>query len=113
MAYLSAIVALVVFAFQHSLGWELLFVWIIPGFMTHTFLSFTLDFLTHYPHNEKERYRQTRLISGPGLKVLLLGQDMHIVHHLYPSIPFYRYGAVYKEIKSTLEKNNYRSAKLY
>lgn len=32
--------------------------------------------------------------DGVDLTLALLWQNYHIVHHLYPSIPFYRYGVV-------------------
>ncbi|MFM8265706.1 MAG: fatty acid desaturase [Acidimicrobiia bacterium] len=35
----------------------------------------------------------------------MLGQDHHLIHHLYPRVPFYRYRALYHEIRPSLEQN--------
>ena len=113
VAYLSTVALLVVLAFHHGVGFELLGVWVIPGLFTHGLLSFTLDFLPHWPHEDRTRYGQTRIIKGAGLKYLLLGQDMHVVHHLFPSVPFYRYHALGRDIQHVLNEQNVRVEKLY
>ena len=38
----------------------------------------------------------------PGLTTLLLGQNYHLIHHLYPAVPFFRYGACFREIRADL-----------
>ncbi len=113
VAYLSTVAALVTVAFHLQLGWELLFVWVIPGLFTHGLLAFSLDFLPHWPHENRARFGQTRIIQGFGLKYLILGQDMHVVHHLYPRVPFYRYHAKGRDIAETLEEKNIKVVKLY
>jgi fatty acid desaturase len=36
---------------------------------------------------------------------MLLGQDHHLIHHLYPRVPFYNYRKLYKEISASLVEN--------
>jgi hypothetical protein len=36
---------------------------------------------------------------------LLLQQDRHPIHHLYPQIPWYRYRAAFRELRPTLVAN--------
>ena len=39
---------------------------------------------------------------------MLLGQDHHLIHHLYPRVPFYNYRRLYRDIKVSLEDNGAR-----
>ncbi|MEC8050194.1 MAG: fatty acid desaturase [Myxococcota bacterium] len=91
-----------------GVGEALLLAWILPGFLTHCSLSWTLDYLPHWPHKERARYGQTRVLEGKGLGILLLGQNLHVVHHLYPHVPFYRYRPVFEAIKPKLESEDIR-----
>lgn len=77
--------------------------WILPAFLAQGFLAFVFDWLPHHPHENRERYRDTRVILLPGLGFLLLGQSHHLVHHLYPRLPFYRYARCFAELRDHLE----------
>jgi fatty acid desaturase len=33
---------------------------------------------------------------------MLLGQDHHLIHHLYPRVPFYNYRKLFREISDSL-----------
>jgi len=33
----------------------------------------------------------------------LLGQNLHLVHHLFPRVPFYRYRAVFEAARARIE----------
>ena len=66
---------------------------------------FTLGWAFDYlPHNEltatpeEDRFRTTRNRIGLErlLSPLLLYQNYHLVHHLHPVVPFYRYIAVWR-----------------
>ena len=48
---------------------------------------------------KRKRGQETRLIDIPALTVPMLGQNHHLVHHLYPRVPFYRYAALLEEIR--------------
>ncbi|NNF34354.1 MAG: hypothetical protein HKN68_09610 [Saprospiraceae bacterium] len=88
------------------LGWSLvLMVWVIPAVIAQAFLALTFDWLPHHPHKEKARYKNTRIHDIPGLSFLFLGQNYHLIHHLYPRIPFYNYKKTYAEIKEELVEN--------
>lgn len=110
--YLSVVAAAVAYGFHSGWGWEILLGWVAPGFITHGLLSWTLDFLPHFPHEDRTRYGQTRVLRGPGLRVLLLGQDLHIIHHMFPMVPFYRYKNVFEEIEPALREHNIRETAL-
>ncbi|MGK0388383.1 MAG: fatty acid desaturase [Maribacter sp.] len=85
------------------IGWNLVFqFWILPAIIAQTLLAITFDWLPHHPHQEKSRYLNSRIFDIPGLSILLLGQNYHLIHHLYPRIPFYDYKETFSSIKDDL-----------
>ncbi len=62
-----------------------------------------LRWLPHFPFGRTDRFGATRITLFPGSTWLLLQQDRHMIHHLYPSIPWYRYGAAHRELRPLLE----------
>ncbi|MEX2252726.1 MAG: fatty acid desaturase [Thermoleophilaceae bacterium] len=88
----GAIAALIVAGY---LG-EVLLYFILPTRLNVLFLGFAFDFLPHHGlplTPEEDRYKTTR--NRVGLEwlasPLMLYQNYHLVHHLHPLIPFYRY----------------------
>lgn len=80
---------------------EMLLLWILPARISIFLLGFAFDFLPHYPHGVAERDNPWRATSNRVgmewlLTPLLLYQNYHLVHHLYPRIPFYRYIRVWR-----------------
>ncbi len=87
--------ALVAFAVAAGLGALLLLI-VLPTRINVAFLGLAFDWLPHHGlrHTpEQDRYKTTR--NRIGLEWLmtpvLLYQNYHLVHHLHPLIPFYRY----------------------
>ena len=76
--------------------------WVGPAILATTVLAFVFDWLPHQPHRERSRYGNSRILLFPGLGVLLTNQNLHLVHHLYPRIPFYRYGTFFREARPAL-----------
>ena len=88
-----------------GIGWGLILkLWILPAVIAQAFLALTFDWLPHHPHEEKSRYKNTRIVDIPGLSILFLGQNYHLVHHLYPRVPFYHYKDVYFNMKDEFIK---------
>lgn len=85
-----------------GLAAEALALWVLPGVLASGALAFLFDWLPHHPHSTRGRGADTRLILIPGLAVPMLNQDLHLVHHLYPRVPFYRYRALYRDIEGEL-----------
>lgn len=74
---------------------ELLMLWIIPQRISLFFMSGIFVYLPHIPNevSEKENvYRSTSNRVGMEwlLSPLMMYQNYHLVHHLYPAVPFYR-----------------------
>jgi beta-carotene hydroxylase len=88
-----------------GLGDTVLWVWLVPARVAIGFLAFAFDYLPHVPHRitaGEDRYRATRVIVGPGLTTLMLFQNYHLIHHLYPGVPFYRYRRVFDAVRHEL-----------
>lgn len=81
----------------------LLDLWILPAAVAQGLLALVFDWLPHHPHASRERYRDTRVILFPGLETALLGQNLHLVHHLYPRLPFYLYSRCFSQVRPLLE----------
>lgn len=70
------------------------FCWILPARIAIALVAFSFSYLPHAPHtitSKEDRYRATRILLAPGLRFLLLNQNYHLIHHLFPAVPFYRY----------------------
>ena len=72
--------------------------WVIPARLTFLYLGVFFAWLPHYPYEHTDRFRNTRITLFPASTWLLLQQDRHLIHHLYPSIPWYRYRAAHQEL---------------
>jgi len=100
LIFIYALVAFWIF----QMGWVYpIMLWLLPALLASTFLAFAFDWLPHHPHGVQQRYLDTRIILFPGLSFLLLSQNMHLIHHLYPNIPFYKYGAAFRKMRKDLE----------
>ena len=78
-------------------GWftYYLLLFFIPTRIAKLIIVLAFDFLPHHPHNVTARedpYRATSNRVGLewALTPLFLYQNYHLVHHLYPAVPFYR-----------------------
>lgn len=83
---------------------HVLLLWIIPTLIAAGFLSAWFQWAPHHPHNERGRYTDTRTVLWPGGTILLLGQNTHIIHHMFPRVPFYRYGRIFRQLRHELEE---------
>ena len=70
----------------HFLGYLLNF-WFIPAFVVGIALGLFFDYLPHRPFAERDRWKNARVYPNPVLNILIMGQNYHLIHHLWPSIP--------------------------
>jgi fatty acid desaturase len=84
----------------HVLDW--LFLLFIPNRIAALILQVCFSWLPHYPFDRTERYLNTRISHWPGGTVLLLQQNLHLMHHLWPSVPFYNYARLHRRLRPTL-----------
>ena len=89
-----------------GLGTEAVLLWLVPAWLASALLAYLFDYLPHQPHNDRGRWTNARIFLGGRLLTLLMaGQNYHLIHHLKPRVPFYRYGAVYRQLRPELERH--------
>lgn len=87
----------------HFLGYILNF-WFIPAFLVGIALGLFFDYLPHRPFVERNRWKNARVYPGKVLNILIMGQNYHLIHHLWPSIPWYNYQPAYYLMKPLLDE---------
>ena len=85
-------------------GWagEMLLYWFLPAQLAVAALAFLFDYWPHRPHAERGRLRDTAAIAPRPLDPLFLAQNLHLVHHLIPTIPWYRYRPAFAALEPGL-----------
>jgi len=99
VATLVGLVASAVVLVASGHGREVVLGWLVPARLAIGILAFAFDYLPHRPHvitAKQDRFAATSAFEGPAKYVATLGQSLHRVHHLYPGVPFYRYGVVWR-----------------
>lgn len=84
----------------HFADW--LFLWFIPTRLGILILNIFFQWLPHHPFDRTDRYHNTRLSLWPGGTFLTLQQNLHLMHHLWPSVPFYNYARLYRALRPLL-----------
>ena len=87
---------------------EVLVLWFLPWWIGQTVMLTFFTWSPHHDHHETGRYRNTRVFQFPGANFLLQGQSYHLIHHMIPSIPYYRYKSTFKEMRPILEGKGVR-----
>ncbi|HEV3365138.1 MAG TPA: fatty acid desaturase [Acidimicrobiia bacterium] len=77
--------------------------WIFPALLAVGCLGFAFDYLPHRPQDSTERYLDTRVYPSPVLNVVLLGQNYHLVHHAWVTVPWFFYQPVFQAVEGELE----------
>ncbi len=82
------------------IAWLLL--WFVPLRIGMLMLNILFQWLPHYPFDRTDRYGNTRIslwFCGP---FATLQQNLHLMHHLWPSVPFYNYGRLFVALRPVL-----------
>lgn len=100
-ALLTATAAGIAVAVATGYIWIVAVIYLIPERIALFVLAWWFDWLPHHGLAETQRenrYRATRNRVGMEwlYTPLMLSQNYHLVHHLHPSIPFYRYLATWR-----------------
>jgi beta-carotene hydroxylase len=91
------------FAAAHDhLGYVMNF-WFTPALVVGLALGLFFDYLPHRPFHERSRWKNARVYPNAWLNVLILGQNYHLIHHLWPSIPWYKVQPAYYAVKPLLD----------
>ena len=107
----AVVVALIAGFVLSGHAWTLLLVWLVPVRLAIACLALSFDYLPHVPYRvraSEDRFGATRVLIAPGLTSLFLFQNYHLVHHLYPGVPFYRYRQVWRAREDKLRAQGAR-----
>lgn len=99
---------------------EMLFLWAVPFMIAAMTIALLAGYLVHSVHEKHEgedassEYQVTCNITGWEriLTPIMQYQNYHLVHHLYPTVPFYRYIAVWNARKQFHDSHNPASINL-
>ncbi|MDQ8038153.1 MAG: fatty acid desaturase [Pedobacter sp.] len=85
--------------------------WWLPTYFGFFLMCLVFMVLPHYPHAVREsdnpwRASLMRLGHEWFLTPVLMYQNYHLMHHLYPTVPFYRYGKAWRARQQYHLENN-------
>jgi beta-carotene hydroxylase len=88
-------------------GFDVLTLWVIPAILGMACVSLG-HWTLHVPCESTERFTSARTIHadgllGVGLRTLYYGLNDHLVHHLFPRIPFYLQNKAFRLMRPALE----------
>lgn len=87
-------------ATAHVTDW--LFLLFIPQRVAVLILMIFFQWLPHHPFDRTDRYGATRISLWLGGDTLTFQQNLHLVHHMWPSVPFYNYRKLFEATKPIL-----------
>jgi beta-carotene hydroxylase len=97
------VATLVYFGCQYGFQEYILRCWFTPALVVGLALGLFFDYLPHRPFKEQNRWKNARVYPSPIVNLLILGQNYHLIHHLWPSIPWYKYQAAYYQMQPLLD----------
>lgn len=89
-------------------GKEVLLLWYLPGAIGYAILAVFLQWIPHYPFDSADRYMSSRNVGHSWLNPIMMMQNWHLMHHLWPSVPFYNYQRLHARLEPVLEEKGAR-----
>ncbi|MEM1037654.1 MAG: fatty acid desaturase [Pseudomonadota bacterium] len=87
---------------------EAFLLWYIPGVLGFATLAILISWLPHYPFDRSDRYGVARNMGRSWLNPLFMWQNWHLIHHMWPSVPFYNYERLQKRLEPVLNEKQAR-----
>jgi beta-carotene hydroxylase len=92
-------------------GWKLFLFWFVSSRVGLWLIVFVFVYLPHHPHDTLQKddiYGASSMREGNDwlLTILMAGQNRHLVHHLYPTVPFYRMKQAWEARQAFHESHN-------
>ncbi len=78
--------------------------WFGPALMVGVTLGIFFDYLPHRPFLARNKWKNARVYPSKVMNILIMGQNYHLIHHLWPSIPWFEYKIAYEKTKPLLDK---------
>jgi beta-carotene hydroxylase len=82
--------------------------YVVPATIGRLLMGIFLSWLPHRPFAAGDRYRTAAVRRGRLLAIASVGHSLHLVHHLWPRVPFYRYGRLYRALAPVLHERGVR-----
>ncbi len=98
---LAPVAAALAFAFA-GFGVEIVLVWVIPAIVAVMLLALVVDWAPHYKCRQGSAYDESNLMGAPRgilgrvLTFMTYYQNYHLIHHLFPRVPFYNYERIWR-----------------
>lgn len=89
-------------------GVEAFALYVVPATIGRLLMGIFLSWLPHKPFAAGDRYKASLLRRGRLLALVSVGHSMHLMHHLWPRVPFYRYAALYRKLAPSLHDRGVR-----
>ena len=102
------IVAVTVATIATGHFWTFAVLYLVPILIAGLFLFYAFDYLPHSPFDSTERFYDTRIQPGRVRHAVLVGQNYHLIHHLWVSVPWFYYRKVFTDLEAELRKRNIR-----
>lgn len=83
---------------------SVLALYVVPATIGRLLMGIFLSWLPHRPFVVGDRYAQATLHKGRLLALASAGHSMHLMHHLWPRVPFYRYHQLYRRLAPLLHE---------
>ena len=111
LLYIGVVTAIAVAATWAGYGYEVLMLWLLPTRIALFFVSLVFVFLPHFPGEVSQRedpYMASTMRMGWEwlLTPVLVYHNYHLIHHLYPTVPFYKMHKVWYLKYDELNANN-------
>ena len=93
--YYTSLVLMFAASLYYGFGYELFMLWFIPSRITLFLIAIVFVILPHHPatvSQTEDPYMATTMRLGWEwlLTPLMVYQNYHLIHHLYPEVPFYK-----------------------
>ncbi|MES2253451.1 MAG: fatty acid desaturase [Pseudomonadota bacterium] len=100
MVYVASYIPIIAGAYYLGFGNALIMLWILPAYFGVCLCPLMFDWPVHHPHTTQDRYAGAAILLFPRplrpvMEYAFLGHSYHLMHHLYPRIPFYLYSKAY------------------
>ncbi len=102
LARLSLVGIVLVAAHYGSLDFVLRY-WFLPAMIVGFLLGLFFVYLPHMPFHGRDRWHNGRVYPSRILNWLIFGQNYHLVHHLWPNMPWYHYETAYNAVRPLLD----------
>jgi beta-carotene hydroxylase len=94
--FLAAVASVYVAAIRAGMFWDVVLLWALPVVIAKLVMDGYINYLPHVglpPH----RYQGTRVLDVTWFTPVVLAHNYHAIHHLWPTIPWHGYRAVFRD----------------